>query len=275
MADAPGTDRDDLIERLKAEAKANMERAAAAEAKSAQYEAIHKKYEARHRAELEGMQEEAKFFMSDFVASQPEYKQDAVWSSDIKDVEDWTGGFASKADLGAQTGLAKTMFVASKGVKRLRDQASRLPELEATMATTMKENEELKATNAKLIKESEENKVLLDERQAGMEKLQEALAKAGVVHEKFDFSKLASREKVPEPSAVAAEVPAVTQVTAQASRASGNPFENNNSNPLLASLLKNASAGSGRVMQSATGHAWVGSDGTAPTDLGAIISARS
>ena len=61
--------------------------------------------------------------------------------------------------------LARVCAVASKGVKRLRDEASQLPELKESLANALKENEMLKASAEKMQRESNDDKVLLNERQ--------------------------------------------------------------------------------------------------------------
>lgn len=256
-------DRDELVERLKAEAAALREQKAQAEARS-------EVYEQRHRAELESYVPEAKYFMQEFVMNLPEVKDDAACRAEIAPLATWAEEFAGKKDIGAQTALARTMVVASKGIKRTLDQASRLTEVETTMATTMQENESLKAEVAKLQKESVDNKTLLDERQAGLERLQAEITKAGLAAEKFDFSILSSREKVPEPSAT--EQPAasgVTQVTAQASRSTNaNPMDR--ADPLLSSLLSNNDRGSTRMNPSASGHSWLSAENQG-SDIAAML----
>ena len=91
----------------------------------------------------------------------------------------------------------------------------------------MKENEELKQGKDKLQRDYDEAIQLANERQKGLEVLQGKLAEAGLMNEKFDFSKLSAREepasteasKPGEPHAVgAAATPALEAVKAEASR---------------------------------------------------------
>ena len=99
--------------------------------------------------------------------------------------------------------------------------------------------------NSKLSKDYAEAMTLCDERQKGLETLQAELIKGGLMNEKFNFSKLTSREKVPnEPhAAMGAASPSLEVVKAEASKAagaSGNPIQQND---LLASLLGRSRGG--------------------------------
>merc|ERR1719311_2042977 len=114
----------------------------------------------------------------------------------------WANTYTEKSDIAAQGALAAVSYVASKGIKRLREQASQGAAAQATLAETMKANEDLTAQNAKLQKDYQDAMTLCDERQKGLETLQAELIKGGLMNEKFNFSKLTSREQVPpEPHA--------------------------------------------------------------------------
>ena len=110
----------------------------------------------------------------------------------------WAASYHEKADIASQGALAAVSYVASKGIKRLREEASKGAAAATTLAETMKQNEELQAQNAKLQKDYQEAMTLCDERQKGLETLQAELIKGGLMNEKFKFSKLTSREQVPE-----------------------------------------------------------------------------
>ena len=109
---------------------------------------------------------------------------------------------------------------------------------------------------------------------AGLEVLQAEMVKGGLMNEKFNFSKLASREQTPEEPHVAigsaTATPSLEIVKAEASKAasgaSGNPIQHQD---LLQSLLSR-SQGSLRMNQSSTPHAFLGaSNGEA--DIGSIL----
>ena len=264
---AADQNRDELVERLKSELAAKTKGEAEANARMAVYEN-------KERSRIAGWQDEAKYFMGDWINSEvaehhPQLKDDvAVFTG----ASGWAHTYHEKPDIATQGPLAAVSYVASKGIKRLREQASQGAAAASTLAETMKANEDLTAQNAKLQKDYAEAMTLCDERQKGLETLQAELIKGGLMNEKFNFSKLTSREQVEEPHAAAgvgAAAPSLEVVKAEASKAasgsSGNPIQQQD---LLASLL-NRSTGSLRMGQSATQHGFLGATGE--TDLGSLI----
>ena len=182
--------RDDVIKHLKEQLAAKTEGEARANARMAVYES-------KERARISAWQPEAKDFMCDFINQEieehhPQLKDDvAVFTG----ASGWAHTYHEKPDIAAQGALAAVSYVASKGIKRLREQASQGAQAATTLAETMKQNEELAAQNAKLQKDCNDYKVLSDERQKGLEALQAELTRAGLFSEQFNFSKLASRER--------------------------------------------------------------------------------
>ena len=266
--------RDDLVDRLKADLAAKTEAEARANARMAVYEA-------KERARISSWQEDAKFFMSEFVneeveAHHPQLKDDvAVFTG----ATGWAHTYHEKPDIASQGALAAVSYVASKGIKRLREQASQGAQAATTLAETMKQNEELTAQNTKLQKDCEDYKILSDERQKGLEALQAELTRAGLFSEQFNFSKLTSREQVPPPAephaaGAAAPAPSLEVVKAEASKAAtgastANPVQQED---LLASLLGRSSGGL-RMGPSGTNHAHLGQVSGEP-DLTAILRAQ-
>mgnify|MGYP004252753379 CR=1 FL=1 len=258
--------RDDLVERLKAELAAKTEGEARANARMGVYEA-------KERARISAWQEDAKFFMSEFVNEEIDAHHPGL-KDDVAPLGNWASTYHEKADIASQGALAAVSYVASKGIKRLREQASQGAAAQATLAETMKQNEELTAANAKLQKDCDDYKTLCDERQQGLETLQAELIKGGLMNEKFNFSKLTSREQTPaEPHAAAgvgAATPSLEVVKAEASKAaagsSGNPIQQED---LLASLL-GRSRGGLRMTPSGTNHAHLGQV-SGEADLGSIL----
>ena len=264
---AADQNRDDLVDRLKREAAEATRSAAEANARM-------EGFVAREKARIAGWQPDCKDFMCDFINAEvdehhPQLKDDvAVFTG----ATGWAHTYTEKPDIQAQGALAAVSYVASKGIKRLREQASQGAAAQTTLAETMKQNEELTAQNAKLQKDYQEAMTLCDERQKGLETLQAELIKGGLMNEKFNFSKLTSREQVDEPHAAAgvgAAAPSLEVVKAEASKAatgsSGNPIQQQD---LLQSLL-NRSSGGLRMGQSATQHAFLGATGEA--DIGSLI----
>jgi hypothetical protein len=264
---AADQNRDDLVERLKAELAAKTEGEARANARMGLYEA-------KERSRISAWQEDAKFFMSEFVNEEIDAHHPGLSKDDVAPLGTWAATYHEKADIASQGALAAVSYVASKGIKRLREEASKGAAAATTLAETMKANEDLAAQNAKLQKDYAEAMTLCDERQQGLETLQAELIKGGLMNEKFNFSKLTSREQTPaEPHAAAgvgALTPSLEVVKAEASKAagssSGNPIQQQD---LLQSLL-GRSRGSLRMGQSSTQHAFLGaSNGEA--DIGSIL----
>ena len=263
VADA---NRDDVIKHLKEQLAEKTTREAEANARMGVYEA-------KERARISAWQDDAKFFMSEFVNEEIDAHHPGL-KDDVAPLGNWASTYHEKADIASQGALAAVSYVASKGIKRLREQASQGAAAAATLAETMKANEELTAANAKLQKDCDDYKTLCDERQQGLETLQAELIKGGLMNEKFNFSKLTSREQTPaEPHAAvgaAAATPSLEVVKAEASKAaagsSGNPIQQQD---LLASLL-GRSRGGLRMTPSGTNHAHLGQV-SGEADLGSIL----
>ena len=137
--------RDDLVERLKAELAAKTEGEARANARM-------NVYEAKERARISAWQDDAKFFMSEFVNEEIDAHHPGL-KDDVAPLSSWASTYHEKADIASQGALAAVSYVASKGIKRLREQASQGAAAATTLAETMKQNEELTAQNAKLQKD--------------------------------------------------------------------------------------------------------------------------
>lgn len=264
----PGADqnRDELVSRLKAELADKTEGEARANARMAVFEG-------KERARISAWQEDAKFFMSEFVNEEVDAHHPNL-KDDVAPLGAWASSYTDKADIASQGALAAVSYVASKGIKRLREQASQGAAAATTLAETMKANEELSEKNSKLQKDYAEAMTLCDERQKGLETLQAELIKGGLMNEKFNFSKLTSREKMSdEPHMSAGATPSLEVVKAEASRAagsSGNPIQHND---LLASLLGRSTGGL-RVGSSGTNHALLGAANGEP-DIGSILRASA
>jgi hypothetical protein len=263
VADA---NRDDVIKHLKEQLAEKTTREAEANARMGVYEA-------KERARISAWQDDAKFFMSEFVNEEIDAHHPGL-KDDVAPLGAWASTYHEKSDIASQGALAAVSYVASKGIKRLREQASQGAAAQATLSETMKQNEELTAANAKLQKDCDDYKTLCDERQQGLETLQQELIKGGLMNEKFNFSKLTSREQTPaEPHAAAgvgAATPSLEVVKAEASKAagasSGNPIQQED---LLASLL-GRSRGGLRMTPSGTNHAHLGAV-SGEADLGSIL----
>ena len=231
----------------------------------------------RERERISAFQPESQFFFNDFMKEEIEkYHQGTTLAQDVAPLGVWANEFHQKKDITSQGALAVASYVASKSIKRMRDEASKLPTMQESLASAMKENEELKQGKDKLQRDYDEAIGLANERQKGLEILQEKLSQAGLMNEKFDFSKLTSREadadKPAEPHAAAA-APALEAVKAEASKAagavSGNPIQQED---LLTSLL-NRSSGGLRMNASGTQHAFLGAAGSEGNLIASLTAA--
>lgn len=277
-APQPETVRDDLVERLKKELAEQTELAARANARAGVFEE-------KERSRVAAYQPEAQFFMKEFLKEEIEaHHPNTSFMTDVAPLGVWSDEFTVKKDITSQGALAACSYIASKGIKRLRDQNSKLATAAEQHASLFKENETLKQDKDKLQRDYDEAIGLANERQKGLEALQAELTKAGLMQEKFDFSKLASREAEPpavtEPhQAVGGATPALEAVKAEASRAAmagssrgGNPLES--SGDLLSSLLSR-SIGGLRMHASGTAHSFLGAQNNDGTDIAAILRATA
>lgn len=266
--------RDDLVERLKKELADKTEGEARANARAGIYEE-------KERSRVAAFQPDAQFFMKEFLSEEIEaHHKDTSFLSDVAPLGTWADEFTARSDISSQGALAACAYIASKGIKRLREEASVGAVATATLSSTMKENESLKQDKNKLQRDYDEAVGLANERQKGLEILQAKLTEAGLMQEKFDFSKLASREKEPpvgEPHQSGNGAPALETVKAEASRVArggsrGNPLEN--SGDLLSSLLSRSSGGL-RMTASGTGHSFLGAQDNGGTDIAAVLRATA
>lgn len=258
--------RDDLVERLKRE----LADATAAGARSDARAAL---FEDKERARVAAWQEDARFFMQDFIVNEA---ADADAKADMAPLGTWADEYATKKDIISQTALARMCFVASKGVKRLREEASVGAAAKETLATTLQENETLKQDKSKLQRDYDDAIQLANERQKGLESLQAELTKAGLMQEKFDFSKLSSREVVTAPSephmSAASITPSLEAVKVEASKAAStkaNPLEGNVDSGLMG-FITSRGVGSLKMNTSSTSHAFLGAQ-NGEADIASIL----
>ena len=222
-------------------------------------------FNGRERERISAFQGESQFFFNEFMKEEIEkHHQGTSLATDVAPLGVWANEYHQKKDITSQGALAAASYVASKSIKRLRDEASKLPTMQDSLASALKENEELKQGKDKLQRDYDEAIGLANDRQGALVILEEKLHAAGLTNEKFDFSKLTSREadadKPAEPHAAAA-APALEAVKAEASKAAGmvsaNPIQQHD---LLTSLLTRSTAGL-RMTASGTQHAFVGAAG--------------
>ena len=258
----------DLVARLRAELAEKTEQMTAANARASVYEG-------KERDRIAAWQPEAEFFMREFVNDEIDnFHQGTSLKADVAPLGVWAQEYTNKADLASQGALAAVSYVASKGIKRLRDQASANASAAETLANTMKQNEELAEKNSKLQRDYDDALSIMEERQKGLETLQAELTRAGLMQEKFEFSKISSREANPPPvAAVSAPPAALETVKAEASKAAqgGAPKANPLECDLMTTLLARSTGGL-RYTHSNTNHSWVGAPSGEP-DLASVLRA--
>lgn len=254
----------DLVARLRAELAEKTEQMTAANARASVYEG-------KERERIAAWQPEAEYFMREFVNDEIDnYHQGTSLKADVAPLGVWAQEYTNKADLASQGALAAVSYVASKGIKRLRDQASQNASAAETLASTMKQNEELTEKNSKLQRDYDDALAIMEERQKGLETLQAELSRAGLMQEKFEFSKISSREANPPPvAAVAAPPAALETVKAEASKAAGAAKANPLEGDLMATLLARSNGGL-RYTHSNTNHSWVGAPSGEP-DIASVL----
>ena len=267
--------RDELVERLKADLAAKTEETARANARASIFED-------KERARIKAWKGDAEFFMREFVNEEIDGFHDgsATLKEDVAPLGVWASEYADKADISSQGALAAVSYVASKGIKRLREKASANSAAAESLASTMKQNEELTAKHTKLQADYEDALKCMAERQKGLETLQAELSRAGLMNEKFDFSKLSSREANPpaEAAAVATPAPALEQVKMEASKAAvsvasahANPLEARND--FFSGLLSRSNGGL-RMTPSGTAHSYLGAP-SGEVDLASVLRGRA
>ena len=271
------SNRDDLVVRLKAEL-------AKASAATAEAEARASLYETKERDRMQTYQGEAQYFLKDWIVNEAkEYHEGTQLGNDILPLAAWADEYTSKKDISSQGALAAMSYVASKGVKRLREEASKASAASEALAATLKENEELKANLAKVSRDRDDAIDTATERQKGLAAMEAQLHQAGLVS-KWDFSKSVSREEAiaaaagvapAEPHAASVASPALVEVQAMASKAAASAQDGPRANPLeasgdlLSNLLSRANGGL-KVSNSGTSHAFLGSQSGEP-DISTIL----
>lgn len=246
MPDAgEGTFSKEYVERLKADLAAKAEEAS-------KLKAFKNQHDDKQREVISKLQPDIQGFIEGLVKDNVDYAQD------MRPLQEWSRSCHESQSLDTAMPLARVISCASAQFKRTREEASVLSEKATTLSATMKELEETKAADSVKAQRIVELEALAMERQNANTKLQEELAKAGLVKDKFDFSKVASREADPkdnENAPVSNGESSMTSITSNASRGPAMSMEDE-----LMSFVRGSSnnLGSGKIQQSSTAHSFVG-----------------
>lgn len=247
----------DYVESLKSKIAEQSEEAA-------KLRAFKSTHDQKQRDIISKLQPEITSYVDELVKENPDFQ------AEMKGIVDWSRNCHESSSLETAMPLARVISCASAQYKRTREEASVMSERVGSYGETCKELETIKADRDLKAQRISELETLCNDRQGAMEKLQEELAKVGVLKDKFDFSKLSSREAKPDAASdqkVNVKESGVEQVTSNASRG----FEDE-----LMSFVNGHSkntSGSHRISQSSTSHAHLGaSAGSMESEIAAAIS---
>lgn len=234
----------EYVEKLKADLAAKAEEAA-------KLRAFKSTHDQKQRDVISKLQPEIQTYVEALV------KENADHAPEMQAIVDWGKNCHESASLETAMPLARVLSCASAQYKRTREEASVQSERAGSLGETMKELESVKADNASKAQRISELEALCNDRQLAAEKMQDELARAGILKDKFDFSKLSSREMKTDgdvekpPAATGSADSTLTSTTSLASRVVEDE---------LMSFVSNLSRGGGshRISQSGTSHAHLG-----------------
>lgn len=257
VAETGDTFTKEYVEKLKADLAARAEEAA-------KLRAFKSTHDQKQRDVIAKLQPEINSYIEALVKDHPDHAED------MKPLVDWSRSCHESNSLDTAIPLARVMSCASAQFKRTREEASVASEKAGTLGATMKELEDVKSADSAKLQRIAELETHCNELQTANGALQEELAKAGIIKDKFDFSKLSSREAGVKEEIKAEPAAAESNLTAVKSNASRGAafFEDE----LMSFVRCSASgSGSGKIVQSGTGHSYLGA--TSGTLEGEIASA--
>ena len=229
----------DYVAQLKAELEAKTVAEAALKSKFATYET-------KQRAQLAEMQPVVQEWIKEGLESGPEFK------TDMESMVGFGESLANSQNIDSAIPLARMISCHSAKMKRERQEFSAATGAAEALGKANQELDEVRADRDSKSTRIAELEGLVAERTGTAERLQDELAKAGLVKERFDFSNATSREAgAPVGGAAKAAAPFV--------------------DPLLSFIQKSGPAASGRIGQSATGHHLLGAAGAGEVGLEAAI----
>ena len=234
----------EYVASLKAELAAKAESEAALKSKFA----VH---ETRQRAQLSEMQPTVKAWITEGLEAGGEFKHE------MESMVGFGDNLHQSANLDSAMPLARMISCHSAKIKREREEFSQHAGSADALGKANKEIDVLKESDASKTKRIEELEGLVTERTSAAERLQEELARAGLVKDKFDFSNASSRE----------QAPAGSTTGAMAAKGPSAPFVD----PLLAFVSNGSSASHGRIGLSATNHHILGAGGAGDQGIEAAL----
>lgn len=237
----------EYVSQLKAELEAKSQEGAALKSKFATYET-------KQRAQLAEMQPVVQEWIKEGLEAGAEFK------ADIEPMVSFGDSLADSANIDSAMPLARMISCHSAKMKRERMEFSAASGASEALGKANKELDEIRADRDAKSSRITELEGLVAERTGTAERLQEELAKAGLVKERFDFSNTSSRE------AGGGAGGAATGAALKHAKAAV-PFVD----PLLSFIQNAGGAVSGRINQSATGHHLLGASGVGEVGIEAAI----
>jgi len=198
-------------------------------------------WESQRRAQLAEMQPVVSEWVKEGLEAGPEFKHE------MAAMETFGTNLREAANLDSAMPLARMISCHSAKIKREREEFSQAKGSAEALGKANKEIDELKVQLESKTARIGELEGLVTERTEAASKMQEVVAKAGLVEQKFDFSNAASREQKP-----------AGQTTGSVAHSS--PQVVNSVDPLFAFVSKGA--GSSRIGLSNTGHHLLGASGS-------------
>jgi len=208
-------------------------------------------HEERQRAQLTELQPAVKAWITEGLEAGSDYKHE------MQSMVGFGDTLHQAANIDSAMPLARMISCHSAKIKREREEFSQASGAADQLGKANKEIDTLKADLEAKTARIGELEGLVNERTNAAEKLQEVVAKAGLVQEKFDFSNASSRETAPAGSS---SPPAAKLAPAA-------PFVD----PLLAFVSKGSSVTNSRIGLSATNHHILGAGGAGDQGIEAAL----
>jgi Skp family chaperone for outer membrane proteins len=256
----PGSDMysKEYVEKLKSDLAAKTE-------SEAKLKAFKSTYDQKQRELVEKLQPDVNSYIETLVKENPDYAED------MKPLVDWSRSCHESNTIETVVPLARVMSCASAQFKRTREEASAMSDKAKTLGVTMKELEDIKADNLSKAQRIAELEALCNDRQSANETLQEELAKVGIINERKNFSKISSRETNATDKLTLNNTVNPKSIVATTSNASNGTLVEDQ---LMGFVYGNAKGnGSGRIVQSNTGHSYLGvTTGGISTEINSAFS---
>ena len=209
---------------------------------AAQWKAKFAVHESRQREQLKDMQPAVQEWIKEGVEAAGDYKHEVVPMKDFGDK------LPETANIDSAMAFARMISCHSAKIKREREEFSAGVATAEALGKANKELDELRADRDAKVSRIAELESLVNEHTTANSKMQEELAKAGVLKDSFEFSKASARESSAAPATT-------TAGSASALSTPSAPMVD----PLFSLVMSHT--GTGRIMPSSSSHAILGAAG--------------